>query len=51
MVMSNFYKQFTQAVLIAGGIIASAPSVWADSFTINSGKTVTATQGGGGWNG
>ena len=48
MVMSDFYKQFAQAVLIAGGIIASAPSVWADSFTINSGETVTATQGGDG---
>ena len=37
--MSDFYKKFTQSVLIAGGIIASAPSVWADSFTINSGET------------
>jgi len=42
--MSDFYKKFTQAVLIAGGIIASAPSAWATSFTINSGETVTTTQ-------
>jgi len=42
--MSDFYKKLTQAVLIAGGIIASAPSAWATSFTINSGETVTTTQ-------
>ena len=44
MVMINFYQKSIQGVLIAGGIIASAPSALADSFTINSGETVTTTQ-------
>jgi len=44
MVMSDFYKKFTQSVLIAGGIIASAPSIWADSFTVANGETLTSTQ-------
>ena len=42
--MPNFYQKLTQTVLIAGGIIAAAPPAWADSFTINSGETVTAAQ-------
>ena len=42
--MSDFYKKFTQSVLIAGGIIASALSIWADSFTVANGETLTSTQ-------
>ena len=42
--MPNFYQKLTQAVLIAGGIIAAAPPAWADSFTINNGETLTSTQ-------
>ena len=37
--MSNFYQKLTRAVLITGCIITSAPSTWAESFTINSGET------------
>ena len=44
MVMINFYQKSIQGVMIAGGIIASTPSAWADSFTINSGETVTTSQ-------
>ena len=42
--MPNFYQKLTQGVLIAGCIIAAAPSAWAASFTINSGETVTTLQ-------
>ncbi len=42
--MSDFYQKLTQGVLVAGSIIAAAPPVWATSFTINSGETVTAAQ-------
>ncbi len=42
--MTNFYQKSVQGVLIAGGIIAAAPSAWATSFTINSGETVTTAQ-------
>ena len=42
--MPSFYQKLTQAMLVTGGIIAAAPPAWADSFTINSGETVTAAQ-------
>ena len=42
--MPNFYQKLTQGALIAGCIIAAAPSAWAASFTINSGETVTTLQ-------
>ena len=42
--MSNFYQKLIQSTLIAGSIFATTPLVWAASFTINSGETVTAAQ-------
>ena len=42
--MSNFYQKLIQSTLIAGSIYATTPLVWAASFTINSGETVTTTQ-------
>ena len=42
--MSDFYQKLTQGMLIAGYVIFSAPLVWAASFTINDGQTVTTTQ-------
>ena len=42
--MSNFYQKLIQSTLIAGGIFATTPLVWATSFTINSGETVTTAQ-------
>ena len=42
--MSDFYQKLTQGVLVAGCIIAATPPVWATSFTISSGETVTAAQ-------
>ena len=42
--MPSFYQKLTQGVLIAGCIIAATPPVWATSFTISSGETVTAAQ-------
>ena len=42
--MSNFYQKLIQSTLIAGGIFATTPLVWATSFTINSGETVTTDQ-------
>jgi outer membrane autotransporter protein len=37
--MPSFYQKLTQAMLVIGGIIATAPPAWAESFTINSGET------------
>ena len=37
--MPSFYQKLTQAMLVIGGIIATAPHAWAESFTINSGET------------
>ena len=42
--MSNLYQKLIQSTLIVGGIFATTPLVWAASFTINSGETVTTTQ-------
>ena len=42
--MPDFYQKLTQGVLVAGSIIAATPLVWATSFTINSGETVTTDQ-------
>jgi outer membrane autotransporter protein len=42
--ISNFYQKLIQSTLIAGGIFATTPLVWATSFTIDDGETVTATQ-------
>ena len=38
--MSNFYQKLIQSTLIAGGIFATTPPAWADSFTVNNGETV-----------
>ena len=42
--MTNFYQKLIPYGLIVVGIFTAAPFVWADSFTINSGDTVTTTQ-------
>ena len=42
--MSDFYQKLTQGVLVAGSIIAAAPSAWATSFTVANGETLTSTQ-------
>ena len=42
--MSDFYRKFTQAVLVAVCIIAATPPAWSASFTVANGETLTSTQ-------